>query len=70
MAHITWTVQGMTCGHCVNAVEGAARSAAGVSAASVDLEAATLDVDVAGPDFASSVTALVDAVQSQGYELA
>lgn len=69
MAHMEWTVTEMTCGHCVSAVSAAAQSVPGVSSVAVDLESATLALDIAGPDFAGAVAALVAAVQAQGYEL-
>lgn len=59
----TINVQGMTCGHCAQMVERAARPVAGVSDATVDLEKG--QATVSGPGFA--VGAVVEAITEAGY---
>lgn len=60
-------VEGMHCGHCQQAVEGAVRELNGVTEAVVDLAAKTLTVV-----FDESVIALADieeAVEDQGFDV-
>jgi len=58
-------VEGMTCGHCKNAVEKAVRALAGVCAAEVNLEDKTLTVEID----ASQVTlaAIKAVIDEEGY---
>lgn len=61
------TVEGMHCGHCKQAVEGAVRSLAGVTEAVVDLAANTLTVT-----FDEAVVTLADieeTVEDQGFDV-
>ncbi|MCO8275628.1 cation transporter [Actinoplanes sp. TRM 88003] len=63
----TYTVTGMTCGHCVQAVTGELSALPGVDAVQVDLASGAVTV--------TSETALTDdavraAVDEAGYELA
>ena len=61
----TYTVEGMTCGHCVNAVTGEVSKLAGVSDVRVDLGANTVTVTGEGVDDA----AVAAAVDEAGYTL-
>ncbi len=62
---ITLEVTGMTCDHCVRAVTGAVREAAGEeTAVAVDLDAGTVTVEGDELDRAALVEAIVEA----GYE--
>jgi copper chaperone CopZ len=63
----TYTVTGMTCGHCVNAVSTELRQLEGVVSVDVDLEAGTATVVSAEALDAAKVAAAVD---EAGYELA
>lgn len=45
MEKVTLNVQGMSCGHCVKAVEGSVGALKGVNSVKVDLTAATVDVE-------------------------
>ncbi len=63
----TFTVKGMTCGHCVAAVGGALRALPGVEAADVDLATGAVVVRSAGPLDMAAVRAAVD---DEGYEVA
>jgi copper chaperone len=56
-------VSGMSCQHCVNFVDKAARSVPGVTSASVDLAAGTATVT---GDFDRA--AVVAAIKAEGYE--
>lgn len=58
-------IVGMSCGHCVNAVEGALRNTPGVRAASVSIGAADVEYD----ESSVSPQQLADAVSQEGYEV-
>ena len=62
----TYTVTGMTCGHCVLSVQEEVCEIAGVRAVDVDLETGRLTV--AGEGFADDAVAA--AVAEAGYEVA
>ncbi|RZU51862.1 copper chaperone CopZ [Krasilnikovia cinnamomea] len=63
----TYTVTGMTCGHCVQAVTGELRSLPGVEDVQVDLGTGNVTVTSAQPLTPDTVRAAVD---EAGYELA
>ena len=58
----TITVEGMSCGHCEQTVEGALREVAGVTDVAVDREASRANVE--GD---ADVSTLVSAVENAGY---
>jgi len=62
----TYTVEGMTCGHCVGAVTGEVSKVSGVTGVRVDLEAKTVTVTGDGIDDA----AVAAAVDEAGYTVA
>ncbi|MGW0806255.1 heavy-metal-associated domain-containing protein [Nonomuraea sp. NPDC002799] len=66
-ATTTYTVQGMTCGHCVSSVKEEVGEVAGVTSVEVDLASGLLTVIGDGPVDSSAVTA---AVEEAGYEVA
>ncbi|MBL4950671.1 copper chaperone CopZ [Neobacillus sp. OS1-32] len=63
----TLDVQGMSCGHCKAAVEGALKKLAGVSAAEAHLE--TGKVDVTFDEGKVTVAAMKEAIEEQGYDV-
>jgi len=63
----TYTVVGMTCGHCVSAVTEEVSQLPGVTAVDVDLGSGGLTVTGATPVDETAVRA---AVQEAGYEVA
>lgn len=63
----TVTVQGMTCGHCVNAVESELAKIDGVTAVHADLETGVVAIS---SDAAVDTAAIAAAVDEAGYELA
>ena len=67
MRTATFTVSGMTCGHCVTAVTEEVSEVAGVTAVVVDLESGGLTVSSEEPVDEDAVRA---AVEEAGYELA
>jgi copper ion binding protein len=67
MSTSTYTVQGMTCGHCVNSVSAEVGQVPGVTAVAVDLAAGTVTVTSEYPVEGRLVRA---AVEEAGYEMA
>lgn len=67
MAIATYTVAGMTCGHCVNAVTDEVSQLPGVTGVDVDLSSGGLTVTSEAPVDESAVRA---AVEEAGYEVA
>jgi Copper chaperone len=61
-----YTVKGMTCGHCVNAVTEEIGKLAGVSGVAVDLASGAVTVTSEAPLDRQAVAA---AVEEAGYEL-
>ena len=59
------TIDGMSCSHCVNAVQTALRNTPGVQAASVEIGSADVDYD----ESAVSPQQLADAVGEEGYQV-
>jgi copper ion binding protein len=59
-ARQTYTVAGMTCGHCVAAVTEEVSQIPGVTAVEVDLETGRLDVTAEAPIDGAAVAAAVD----------
>ncbi len=66
MSTTTYTVTGMTCGHCVNAVKEEVGQVAGVSDVAVDLASGQVTVTSDAPLDVAQVRAAVD---EAGYEL-
>lgn len=66
MTTSTYTVSGMTCGHCVNAVTSEIGQLPGVDDVRVDLGSGTVTVTSQAPLDAAAVTA---AVEEAGYEV-
>lgn len=65
MANVTLKVNGMSCGHCVNAVEGALKDIG--AKGTVNLAQGTVDIQYEE----SNVTAadLKEAIEEQGYDV-
>jgi copper chaperone len=67
MATETFTVNGMTCGHCVQAVTDELTKLPGVSGVEIDLSTGLVSV---ASDQRLDRAAVADAVDEAGYELA
>jgi copper chaperone len=67
MSTATYTVTGMTCGHCVSAVTEEVSQVSGVTAVDVDLGSGGLTVT---SDAAVDEAAVRAAVEEAGYEVA
>lgn len=61
----TITVEGMSCGHCKNAVEKAVSALAGVTSAQVNLEAKTLTV--AFDAAKTSLAKIKEVIEEEGF---
>ncbi|MFS2293970.1 MAG: copper ion binding protein [Actinomadura sp.] len=66
MSTATYTVTGMTCGHCVSSVKEEVGQIAGVTGVDVDLETGRVTVTSDAP---IDDAAIKDAVEEAGYEL-
>ncbi|WP_433249545.1 heavy-metal-associated domain-containing protein [Streptosporangium sp. CA-135522] len=66
MATATYTVKGMTCGHCVSSVKEEVGEVAGVTEVEVDLATGLLTVTSESPVDAAQISA---AVEEAGYEV-
>ncbi|MBB4919837.1 heavy-metal-associated domain-containing protein [Streptosporangium saharense] len=67
MSTTTYTVKGMTCGHCVSSVKEEVGEVPGVTGVEVDLATGLLTVSGQGPVGDEAVRA---AVRTAGYEVA
>ncbi|WP_428911087.1 copper chaperone CopZ [Niallia sp. Krafla_26] len=67
MEKITLNVEGMSCGHCVKAVETSVGALNGVSTVKVDLENKKVDVEFKGSEV--SVDKIKETIDDQGYEV-
>ncbi|MGM9929551.1 MAG: copper chaperone CopZ [Bacillus sp. (in: firmicutes)] len=67
MEKVTLTVNGMSCGHCVKAVENSVGELQGVSSVQVDLAAHT--VEVAFDKAIVSLEAIKETIDDQGYDV-
>ncbi len=67
MEQVTLNVKGMSCGHCVKAVEGSVGELAGVSAVAVDLKEGK--VNVSFDPAAVTVDKIKETIDDQGYDV-
>ncbi|MFC4768613.1 copper chaperone CopZ [Effusibacillus consociatus] len=65
--NVTLNVKGMSCGHCVNAIEGALGKLAGVSSTKVDLSAN--QVTVSFDESAVGLEKVKETIEDQGYDV-
>ncbi|KGR78229.1 copper chaperone CopZ [Ureibacillus manganicus] len=67
MENVTLNVQGMSCGHCVKAIEGSVGTLEGVNEVKVNLEAA--QVEVSFNESQVSVDKIKETIDDQGYDV-
>jgi len=67
MENITLNVQGMSCGHCVNSIEGSLGQLEGVSQVNVKLDVA--QVEVTFNESQVSLDKIKETIEDQGYEV-
>lgn len=68
MPHVQLAIEGMTCAHCVSAVDRALRAVPGVTTMQVRLGEATLALDPDAAPVDGTVAAALEAVRDVGYE--
>ena len=64
----TLSVPDISCGHCKSSIEGAVGPLDGVELVEVAIDERTVAVDFDGSD--DTYSAIVDAIEGQGYEVA
>ncbi|KIL73284.1 copper chaperone CopZ [Bacillus badius] len=67
MEQVTLRVQGMSCGHCIQAIESNVGKLDGVEAVKVHLEASTVDVSF-NPELVT-LHAITEEIEEQGYDV-
>lgn len=67
MEKVTLLVEGMSCGHCVKAVESSVGGLNGVASVSVDLENKKVDVEFNQAEV--TVEAIKETIDDQGYDV-
>ncbi|PGT81884.1 copper chaperone CopZ [Bacillus sp. AFS040349] len=67
MKTVTLKVEGMSCQHCVNAVEGSLGKLEGVSTVKVELDKGTVNIDF-DPEKVTK-DKMKDAIEDQGYDV-
>ncbi|WP_373228632.1 copper chaperone CopZ [Cohnella sp.] len=65
MTNVTLNVQGMSCGHCVNSVEGALKKLGTVAKVDLASNSVTVDYD----ETKVSASAIKEAIEDQGYDV-
>ncbi|MFO1445022.1 copper chaperone CopZ [Bacillus sp. Bva_UNVM-123] len=66
MKNLTLNVKGMSCGHCVNSIEGSVGQLEGVSQVNVKIEVA--QVEVTFNESQVSLDKIKETIEDQGYE--
>ncbi|MDQ0199528.1 copper chaperone CopZ [Neobacillus ginsengisoli] len=67
MEKVTLTVSGMSCGHCVKAVEGSVGELNGVKKVAVDLSNGKVDVEF--DDKLVTLSTIKETIDDQGYDV-
>lgn len=67
MTNTTLKVEGMSCGHCVKAVEGSVGSLNGVESVKVNLETGSVDVEF-NPEKVT-LDEIIETIDDQGYDV-
>lgn len=67
MEKVTLNVEGMSCGHCVKAVEGSVGKLNGVASVKVSLENKTVDVEYNADEV--TLDAIKETIDDQGYDV-
>lgn len=65
MKSIELTIQGMNCGHCVKAVQGAIAGVAGATATEVRVGSAKLELD----ESVASLESVAKAIEEEGFKV-
>lgn len=68
MEQITLQVQGMSCGHCVNSIEGSVGELKGVKSVKVHLDKGTVEIEFDSNSV--SLETIKEEIEDQGYDVA
>ncbi|MFD5853943.1 copper chaperone CopZ [Cytobacillus pseudoceanisediminis] len=67
MEKVTLNVEGMSCGHCIKAIEGSVGELPGVSNVKVHLESGKIDVEYNSTEV--SLDKIKETIDDQGYDV-
>lgn len=67
MEQITLQVQGMSCGHCVNSIEGSVGKLNGVKSVKVHLDNSTVEIDYDSSSV--NLETIIEEIEEQGYDV-
>ena len=67
MEKVTLKVIGMSCGHCVNSIEGSVGKLQGISSVKVHLDAGNVDVEFNPSEV--SLSKIKETIDDQGYDV-
>jgi copper chaperone len=67
MENVTLNVSGMSCGHCVKAIEGSVGELTGVESVKVHLETGKVDVEFNPSDV--TLSKIKETIDDQGYDV-
>jgi copper chaperone len=67
MENITLKVNGMSCGHCVNSIEGTVGELQGINSVKVNLAEGTVDVEFNPAEV--SLSKIKETIDDQGYDV-
>lgn len=67
MEKVTLKVNGMSCGHCVNSIQGSVGELQGVTSVAVHLETGSVDVEFNPSEV--SLSQIKETIDDQGYDV-
>ncbi|MBN8200045.1 copper chaperone CopZ [Bacillus sp. NTK034] len=67
MEKITLNVKGMSCGHCVNSIEGSVGKLSGVTTVKVNLDSGTVNVEFNPSQV--TIDKIKETIDDQGYDV-
>lgn len=67
MEKVTLKVQGMSCGHCVNTIEGSVNELEGVSLVKVHLKEGTVEIEYSSNEI--NLETIKRTIDEQGYDV-
>ncbi|QIZ08358.1 copper chaperone CopZ [Priestia megaterium] len=67
MEKMTLNVKGMSCGHCINAIEGSVGKLSGVTAVKVNLDSGTVSVEFNPNEV--TIDMIKETIDDQGYDV-
>ncbi|MBT2728016.1 MULTISPECIES: copper chaperone CopZ [unclassified Bacillus (in: firmicutes)] len=67
MENITLIVKGMSCGHCINSIEGSVGELPGVTAVKVNLDSGTVSVEFNPSEV--TIDKIKETIDDQGYDV-